>query len=383
MTSPRPSTGAHARLIYAASESCADLLYATGLMAPDAFLWFSVGGRATVVVSALEIGRARKQVRSGTTVLAWHEARRDWGVKTERAPVEVLIAALARTVGVRDWEVPESFPLGLARRLEAQRVRLKPVAALFPERQSKSDAEIEHLREGVRLAETGLDCGLRILRASTVAADGSLHWQGAPLTAERLRGEIDAEIARHGGTASHTITAPGVQGADPHQTGSGPIRAGEPIVLDIFPRVDRTGYFGDLTRTVVKGKAPKVVRAAFAAVATAQKRAIAAVRAGVRADTVHKVALDTLTAAGFKTDPKASPPHGFFHGTGHGLGLEIHEAPRVSSRVRNRLTAGQVVTVEPGLYYPEWGGVRIEDVVVVRAGGCENLTTAPVLLEIA
>ncbi len=369
------------RLIYAAGEACADLLYASGVMTPDPFLWYAVPGETGIVMSPLEVGRARKEARQGVRVRSLEQAAQAWQLpQGKRGPVD-LVRGLAKTTGIRHWSVPYDFPYGLAMALRRFRLVLTPVAEFFPERAVKSETEVERLRGGVQLAEAGLARALAILRKATIENDRVI-WKRKVLTAERLRGEVDAEIARLGGTASHTITAPGPQGADCHMSGTGPIFAHQPIVLDVFPRVDRTGYFGDLTRTVVKGKAAPVVQRAYEVVRTAQRKAIEAVAAGVTGKRVHQLVVDTIAASGFPTDAKAVPPHGFFHGTGHGLGLEVHEAPRLSLGYDQPLVAGNVVTVEPGVYYPEWGGVRLEDVVVVRDGGCENLTTAPFELEI-
>ena len=160
------------------------------------------------------------------------------------------------------------------------------------------------------------------------------------------------------------------------------MRAGEPIVLDIFPRVEATGYFGDLTRTVVRGPATEMVRRAFAAVEAAQEAARRTVRAGVPARDIHQAAAAALAAAGFSTDLTADPPVGFIHGLGHGLGLEVHEAPRCNRTAVKPLLAGHVITLEPGLYDPAWGGIRLEDVVAVTETGCDTLTAAPIFLEI-
>jgi Xaa-Pro aminopeptidase len=369
------------RLIYAAGESCADLLYASGVMTPDPFLWYAIPGESGMVMSALEVGRAQKEARPGVRVLSYEQAAAEWHLpQGKRSPVD-FVRGLARTCGIRHWSVPYDFPYGLATRLRRHRLVLTPVAEFFPERAVKTPEEVERVREGVQLAEAGLARALTILREASIR-DDYVIWQGEVLTAETLRGEVDAEIARRGGTASHTITAPGPQSADCHMSGSGPIRANQPIVLDIFPRVDRTGYHGDLTRTVVKGKADPVLRRAYEVVRDAQRKAIAAVAAGVTGKFVHQLVVDTIAASEFATDARGNPPRGFFHGTGHGLGLEVHEAPRVSLGYDLPLVPGHVVTIEPGVYYPEWGGVRLEDVVAVREGGCENLTTAPFELEI-
>lgn len=371
------------RLIFAASETCADMLYASGMLAPDPFLWYGRGGQCGVVVNTLEAGRARKQVKAGTLVLSQDEAAHEWGLSSSDVSPEALIRGVSSFLGVTEWVVPTTFPLGLAKAVEAHGVRLDPVPAFFPERQRKDGTEVVHIREGIALAELGLQRALDILGQSIVGQDDVLLWCGETLTSEVLRGEIDALISRHGGSASHTIAAPGPQAADPHVAGSGPIRSGLPVVIDIFPRVDATGYYGDLTRTVVKGRASATVRRAFDAVRRAQEKAIAAARAGVPASSVDRAAAHVLAEAGFSTRLRASPPEGFIHGLGHGLGLEIHEPPRLMERSDEPLSEGNVVTIEPGLYYPEWGGVRLEDVVVIRANGVDSLTTAGKQLEIA
>jgi len=370
------------RLLYAAGGASANMLYASGLITPDPFLWYAVPDETGLVLGPLEVGRAQKQARSGLRILSLEQAAAAWGLpKGKRGPVD-LIRGLAKTSRVRHWQVPDEFPYGLAAQLRRSRMVLTPVKDFFPERATKSADEVELVREGVQLAEAGLFRAIEILREATIQGD-LVAWQGETLTAEILRGEVDAEIARQGGTASHTITAPGPQSADCHMCGTGPIFAHQPIVLDIFPRVDRTGYFGDLTRTVVKGKASPVVKRAYEVVREAQRRATEAVKPGVLGKEVHQVAVDVIAASEFPTDAKLVPPHGFFHGTGHGLGLEVHEAPRFSTVNDQPMVVGNVMTVEPGVYYPEWGGVRLEDVVVVWEGGCVNLTTAPFELEIA
>jgi Xaa-Pro aminopeptidase len=162
----------------------------------------------------------------------------------------------------------------------------------------------------------------------------------------------------------------------PEHHGTGIILAKTPLVIDVFPRVDATGYCGDLTRTVSKGQPDALVARAHQAVAEAQTAAIAAVGPGVMAKDIHAAAVVVLEKHGFKTDAAASPPYGFFHGLGHGLGLDVHELPRLNASTEEALAPGNVVTIEPGLYYPQWGGVRIEDVVVVTEDGCRNLTEA-------
>jgi Xaa-Pro aminopeptidase len=178
-----------------------------------------------------------------------------------------------------------------------------------------------------------------------------------------------------------TIVAGGPQSADPHERGHGPLRAGQPIVIDIFPQHMETGYWGDITRTVVRGRAPAALRAMYRAVREAQEDALRAVRPGVSGATVHRGVVATFARRGFATGVVDGKQVGFFHGTGHGVGLQVHEAPSLALAHR-RLPRGAVVTVEPGLYYPEIGGVRIEDTVVVTADGCEVLAACSKRLEV-
>jgi len=370
-----------ARLIWAASETCADLWYASRLPTADPFLWLEIGRRRWLVVSPLELGRARRLAPRGTRVMTRQQAITEFGMSETRAgTVADLILGAARRYRRLRWEVPDYLPLGLARRLEAEGLRLQTVQPFFPERRRKTAADLAGIRTGVKQALAGFARAREILRNSQVRR-GVVCWNGVQLTAERLRAEIDTTILQGGGHSQRTIVAPGRQGADPHEIGHGPIRAGEPLVLDIFPRDTRSGCFGDITRTVVKGTATETVRRAHAAVRAAQLAAIGKLRSGVPLRDIHQAAADVLAKRGFVTDLAAVPPRGFIHGTGHGLGLEIHEEPRLGN-APGQLQAGDVVTVEPGLYYPEWGGVRIEDDLLVTATGAELLSRAGYVLEI-
>lgn len=370
------------RLVVGAGGPCADMLYASGFKTPDPYLWFSAGGTTAVVVNPLEVGRARVEVKEGIEVLSREQAQRQWCGGRKGKGFAHLIAGLSRQIGVWRWRVPADFPLGLARELEEKKVRFQPVSPFFPERRCKSEDEIEKIRQAIGVVEAALQRAFDIIARSRVERHGGLRWRRCPLTAEVLRSEMDVVIARRGGSTTHTIAAPGVQGAEPHLTGHGPIMAGEPVVMDIFPCIDRTGYHGDVTRTVVKGRAPVVVKRAFAAVREARDAAIKAVRAGVKTSAVHRVAARCLRHCGFSTRRTVSRPFGFIHGVGHGVGLEVHETPYLSRDTGGCLEAGDVIAIEPGVYYPEWGGVRLEDVVVVRDRGCRNLTRVDTFLEI-
>ena len=201
------------------------------------------------------------------------------------------------------------------------------------------------------------------------------------LTSEFIKGEIDAFLSRSGYTLSHTIVASGVQGSMPHHSGHGPIISNSPIVIDIFPRSQQTGYFGDMTRTIIKGKAGENLKKMYKAVVDGQKIGINKIKHGVKSKVVHKAIVEHFEKCGFSTGPLNGKQQGFIHSTGHGLGLEIHEPPRISSG-DEVLVEGNVVTVEPGLYYEKLGGIRIEDVVLVTKEGCRVLSSFPKKFEV-
>ena len=370
-----------ARLLYAASETDADILYPTGFFAPDPFLFIQSGRRRLLVMSDLEMDRARAQARVDE-VRSWSAyAKAEEAAGGTATPAAVIARAL-RALGVRRVEVPRSFSLGLAMDLDARGIRLETGPDPFwPEREVKRPDEIRAITAALRAAEAGLEAGLAALRATRIGRDGWLRHHGRRFTAEDLRAAVNARIMALGCVPAHTICAPGDQAVDPHEEGHGPIRAHTPIVMDIFPRSERTGYFGDLTRTVVRGRASARLQEVYALVNEGVRLGHRRVRPGARGAAIHREIQDLFTARGYPTGMRDGRMQGFFHGTGHGLGLQIHEPPSISPR-RSVLRAGHVVTVEPGLYYLGLGGVRIEDVALVTPTGSRNLTRVPKVLEL-
>ncbi|MDR1145916.1 MAG: Xaa-Pro peptidase family protein [Verrucomicrobiales bacterium] len=367
------------KLIIAASEHSADLLYATKFFVPDEIIWLERRGTTCAVFSPLEIDRARQAAEVDEclplTVLedAW---QKEHGRKPSLAEAAAL---LLRRKRIRSVSVPADFPLAYAETLRRAGVTVSVATPFFPQREFKTAAEIRHITAAQRHAECGLARGLEVLRAADVDRRQCLRWNGKKLTSEILRGEIDAAIMRHGGLPANTIVAGGRQSCDPHETGHGPLRAGQTIVLDIFPRDQRTGYFGDLTRSVVKGVASDAIKKLYATVSAAQTMVLRELRPGADGAQLHERVKQFFTDSGYPTEQRAGRWVGFFHGTGHSLGLEIHEAPRFAA---GKFKTGQIMTVEPGLYYPDLGGIRIEDLVVITASGNKNLTKAPKFLEI-
>lgn len=368
-------TEPEALLIIAASEADSNLYYACRFLAPDPFVFLQVDGKKLLLMSDLEIDRARGEARVDEVCsLSEYEAkaRQRWAPPHLMDTVGVFLEAYA----VRGVTVPANFPLAYADRLREKGVTVaaKP-DPFFPERLIKSTDEIAAIEETQRHVEAALEAALNVLRESEIRGE-RLYWRGGLLTAAALKKVINLSLMENDCVAQHTIVACGIQGVDPHNQGSGPIRPDESIVFDIFPKSSRTRYFADMTRTVVKGKASDDLKRMYEAVLAAQLRGIELIKGGVSGQAVHSEVTRTMERLGFETGVVDGRNQGFFHGTGHGVGLDIHEPPRIS-KVDHTLQAGQVVTVEPGLYYPRWGAVRIEDLVVVEAGGCRNLTRTP------
>jgi Xaa-Pro aminopeptidase len=370
-------------LLYSDTDRSSDALYFGGVGVPDPFIAFRLRGRKYAVVGALEFGRVRK-TSDFDVVLALEgyldKARKAW--PGEKPTAARVIAILARELRAGTFTVPEEFPAGLFEKLSALRVKLAiSDGPLFPEREIKTASDAEGLREGNRCSALGFAAAEKLLRKSRIRS-GKLVLDGRPLTSERLKVAIEIACIEAGAVSSNTIAAGGDQACDPHDRGSGPLRANELIILDIFPRVADTGFFGDMTRTFLRGRASGAQRALVAAVREAQLNALGAITAGVSGKAVNQKVLDVFAKRGFETKHTPKGSVGFFHGTGHGVGLDIHEAPRISATVDAPLKKGAVVTVEPGLYYPGLGGCRIEDVVQVTSGKPRMLSSYPYAWEL-
>ncbi len=294
-----------------------------------------------------------------------------------------VINLLFRERHLRKVFVPANFPHGLARELRNYKIKVRVKKdGIFPQREFKNADEIKKISGALIMAEVGLAEGIQALKTSKILRNGKLNYHGVPLTSEKLRAIIETAIVQAGGMACHTIVAGGRQACEGHEPGHGLLRANEPIVLDVFPRSSKTGYFGDITRTVVRGHATDAARRAYDTVARAQDIAFAQLRPQTRAVDVHKAVQAYFDSQGYKTAKKNGRMQGFFHGTGHGLGMEIHEAPRMGVNSNDVLAGGQVVTIEPGLYYSEFGGIRLEDVAAIMPQGPKNLTKFEKSLEI-
>ncbi|PYL10009.1 MAG: aminopeptidase P family protein [Verrucomicrobia bacterium] len=318
------------RLIVAASETDPDMLYATRFFAPDPFIFLQQNGKRTLVLSDMEMGRGRKQAQADEFV-SFNELEREVQGKAKDAPpYEKVLAHFLRKRGVRSTIVPANFALRYAEELAANKIRVRSTNHLFwPEREAKTDEELKLIGRALRITEAGMQRAMDVLRRSTIARDNKLKWSGKMLTSEVLRAEIDTAMLHAGGIPTATIVAGGDQACDPHERGSGPLRANSLIILDIFPRDANSGYWGDMTRTVVRGRASDAQRKLWETVKDGQELALQRVKAGVDGMDIHKAIQKLFDQRGYPTEVRNGKNVGFFHGTGHGLGLEIHEYPRL------------------------------------------------------
>jgi Xaa-Pro aminopeptidase len=356
------------------------------LAVPDPFLYVEHGGRRTVVVTAFErerIGEAAPDIEAlPPEQFGWDELIRG-GTPPSEAALEVYLRAV-RELGVTEAAVPSRFPVELADHLRANGITLKVERDFFDDRRrSKNATEIAGLRRAQRAAEAALDVARSMLRAADHDG-GVLRLDGEPLTSERIKAEMDRVFVEHGTGADEYIVAGGAQGAVGHEMGHGPISAGQAIVFDLWPRDRETAVYTDMTRTYVVGDVPDELREYHRLCQEALDRTTEAARPGVNGRALMQIACDIFDAAGYPTQLTKKPGEvldsGFFHGLGHGVGLEVHERPRLSV-VGDDLVPGDVITLEPGLYRAGYGGVRLEDILLVTDDGAETVTQYPYDLE--
>ena len=369
-------------LIYADSFRSADMRHAVPLGVPDPFLYAEETGGRHVFASSLEAARIRELGLFEVHVseeLGMDELIAS-GVDRRELDAQLALRAVASLGPTRAY-VPANFPVWLADRLRADGVELAVDQELFDDRRrAKTDAQLAGMRRAQRAAEAAMDACRELLRRAEIRGD-ELLLDGEELTVERVKADLNVVFAAHDTTADEYIVAPGAQGAVGHDMGSGPIRPNTPLVVDIFPRDNASAVYTDMTRTFVVGEVSDEVREWHRLCKEALDAAVAEIRAGVEARAVFDLTCDIFEAAGEPTQRTKKPGEtladGFFHGLGHGVGLEVHEAPGMGRLANKTLVAGDVVTVEPGLYRPGVGGCRLEDLVLVTESGAESLTSFP------
>jgi Xaa-Pro aminopeptidase len=346
---------------------------------PAALLVLPAPGGATervLIIRDIEMERAKRHARADRVHCpADFEPAGGLSGDRETATAQSVAQCLVSR-GVKSVRADRSLPLIFAHFIGKAGIALECDTEMgVLERRAKDAQELGWLREAQRATEGAMKLACETVARAKAAADGSLVHEGAPLTAERLRAIIDVHLLTSGYENPESIVACGAQGADCHDHGHGLLRTGEPVIVDIFPRNRKTLYNGDMTRTVVHGAIPPEVSRMHAAVVAAKRDAIAAVRPGVTGQSVHEATLAALARHGYASGQPAQQGVAVIaHGTGHGIGLEVHEPPLLAMK-GPPLVAGDVLTVEPGLYALGIGGIRVEDMVAVTASGCENFNS--------
>jgi Xaa-Pro aminopeptidase len=359
-----------------ADATDSDQRYLSGYDAPDPYVTLRSDGQTALLVSGLEYARANRTARADAVCRLADYGFRERAEELGRTEARrAVVANFCADFGAEAVAVPDQFPLGAADGLREHEVSVDvdDEDVVTDIRAVKTDAEIEHVERAQRANEAAM-AAAETLFADAAIENGLLYHEGDPLTSERVTEEIEVTLLRHGCGLDETIVAAGADAAEPHERGSGPIEADEPIIVDIFPRDKETKYHADMTRTFCRGTPGEAVREFYEATEAALDAALDAIEPGVTGEAVHDAACDVYEERGYPTlRSDESAETGFIHSTGHGVGLDVHELPRLSPGGGD-LEPGHVVTVEPGLYDPEVGGVRIEDLVVVTEDGHRNLT---------
>ena len=369
-------------LIYADTMRSPELRHEVALGVPDPFLYLEKDGAKHIMIGSMEIPRLREV--GGFELHPAEEFGMDELIATGMDYNEIrdeLILRAVRGIGIEIAVVPVSFPLAVADLLRANGIELSPDRDFFAgRRRVKTAAEVEGIRRAQKAAEAGMSAARDLLRRAERNGAG-LVTDGQPLTSERIKSAIATAFVANGSTAEEFIVSHGAQSAIGHEMGTGTILPDEPIVIDLWPRDNETACYADMTRTFVVGEPSDEVREWHRLCKEALDRAVSEIRAGVVGSTIFDGTCEIFEAAGYPTQRTKEPgkpiEDGFFHGLGHGVGLEVHEEPGMGLISRKELVAGDVVTVEPGLYRQGFGGCRLEDLLLVTEDGAENLTDFP------
>lgn len=371
-------------LIYGDTVRSPELRHEIPLAIVDPFLYLERDGRRVAVVSSLERDRVA-DAAPDVELLAPEDLGYDELMASGRPRDEVELELCARAcerVGVRTAAIPPATPVVLADRLRADGIELAPDGGAFQlRRRVKSAAELAGIRRAQAAADAGMAAGAQLLRESSVR-DGALEHGGETVTSERLRARIREVCAAHGAPAPpDVIVAAGAEGASGHDPGSGPLPPDTPIVVDIWPQDEASGCYADMTRTFVVGTPAADVVEMHRLALESLTAVKSAARAGVRAVDLYGIACEPFEAAGHPTQRTKQAGEtlreGFFHSLGHGVGLEVHERPVLGRVDEEQLLAGEVFAVEPGTYRSGYGGVRLEDLLLITADGAELLTDFP------
>lgn len=352
-----------------------DIYYVTHFLASDDFTYLQTeSGEEILFISDMEKGRAEIESRVSVIKtlqdLGYREKMKE--KKDSSIAYAACISELLAGEGIKKVAVPYDFPIFYANFLAEAGFTIVPIKSPFRKMRSlKKPEEVEAIKYTQMAGEKAMEAAI-VLIAGAEEREGLLYHQGEVLTGVKVLSVIDHTLLDYGCEAEETIVSCGKDTANPHGTTDGPLKANAPIILDIFPRSKKKRYFADMTRTVLYGEASEKLKKMYETVLAAQKKAFGMVKPGVKAADVHNAICDLFEEHGYDTYRSGSKA-GFIHSTGHGVGLDIHELPSVGEN-EALLEAGNVITIEPGLYYPEIGGIRLEDMVLVTENGCQNLT---------
>lgn len=369
--------------MYADTIRSPELRHEVPVAVGDPFLYVERDGERHIVVSTAEI-----PIISAAGDYTFHppeefgidELRRTAGSYAEMAD-EITVRAV-KALGVQRATVPASFPLLTADKLRAAGVELNPEHGLFTERRRvKSGAELAGIRRAQAAAEAGMTAAAALLRRAAPDHQGVLELDGRPLTVEDIKAAISAEFMANGASADEFVVSHGAQAAIGHHLGHGKIRAGETVVIDLWPRDSESGCFADMSRTFVVGEVPDEVREWHRLSVEAHELVLAAVRPGITGRGLYDLACEVFEAEGHLTQRTKvageTAQDGFLFALGHGVGLEVHELPILGILGHDEIVAGDVLAIEPGVYRAGFGGLRVEDLVLVTDDGYENLTHFP------
>lgn len=360
-------SGADAFVMYASSRD-ADMRYLTHFITSDPFVYVKKANEnGMIIISQMETGRASRE--STASVMTRTQAGLPDILKTEKDSWKATAKMIAGQVGKKVL-VPPNFPVALAQALGESCTVIVDSGTVSAIRETKSRDEIKAMKHIQKITETAMGVAVSQIRRSTVKK-GILYSNGKPLTSEMIKFSIHTLLLEHGCIAVDTIVSCGEETAVPHMTGTGPLKTDEPIVIDLFPCEEKTGYYADMTRTVVKGEPSPEISEMYTALREAKQLSILQIKAGVSGSEIYRSVVDFFKELGYESDTR-----GFVHNLGHGVGLQVHELPTVGPAGK-ALKAGSVITIEPGLYYPGIGGVRLEDIGEVTPKGFSNFTKFP------
>jgi Xaa-Pro aminopeptidase len=360
-------SGADAYVIYASSRD-ADMRYLTHFTTSDPFVFFKKpGDPGVIIVSQMELGRASRE--ASAAVMTRTQAGLPDILKKEKDPYRATAMMIAGQVGKKIL-VPPNFPIALANSLNKYCTILVDSGTVQSMRAKKSRDEILLMKNVQKVTEKAMERAISLIRSASVKK-GILYLDKTPLTAEFVKFSMHSLLLQHGCNAVDTIVSCGEDTSIPHITGSGPLKSDEPIVIDLFPVNEISGYYADMTRTVVRGEPSPEILEMYNTLREAKHLGISLVRKGASGADIHQEVVDFFKDHGYE-----STTRGFVHNLGHGVGLQVHELPTVGPAGK-ALLSGNVITIEPGLYYPGIGGVRLEDIGVVTTKGFENFTEFP------